>query len=183
MFIYTGIGSRITPEDVLNLMTSIGTELAKKDSVLRSGHADGADLAFEIGVKKISGRCEIYTPWRNFNYNEELDKYGIINAKCLRNYREAMSLAGTMHPVWDRLSQGARTLHARNMYQILGLTLNDPSDCVICWTKDGKASGGTGQALRLASKYNVPIFNLKLENSLTKLKEFLLTKNIELEIT
>lgn len=183
MFIYTGIGSRETPEDILILMTKLGTELAKKDCVLRSGHASGADLAFEIGVKSVSGRCEIYTPWRNFNYNEELDKYGIINAKCLVNYREALTIAGNTHPVWDRLSHGAKCLHTRNVYQILGLTLKDPSDCVICWTKDGKASGGTGQALRLASKYNIPIFNLKLENSINKLKEFLKTKNIEIEIT
>ena len=31
---------------------------------------------------------------------------------------------------------------------------------VICWTKDAKDIGGTGLAIRLARKQNIPVFNL-----------------------
>jgi hypothetical protein len=44
---------------------------------------------------------------------------------------------------------------------------------VVCWTKDGKSSGGTGQALRIAEYYSIPIFNLKNDGAIEQLKMFL----------
>lgn len=57
------------------------------------------------------------------------------------------------------LKDGAKKLQARNSHQVLGLDLNTPSDFIICWTKGGKGIGGTGQALRIAKAYNIPIFD------------------------
>ena len=51
------------------------------------------------------------------------------------------------------------------MYQVLGEDLQTPTSFIVCWTKDGKASGGTGQALRVAKKYDIPVFNLYNENA------------------
>ncbi|HRY03076.1 MAG TPA: hypothetical protein P5256_08115, partial [Beijerinckiaceae bacterium] len=31
---------------------------------------------------------------------------------------------------------------------------------VICWTKDARGGGGTGQAIRLARAHGVPVFDL-----------------------
>lgn len=56
-------------------------------------------------------------------------------------------------------SGGARRLQARNSHQILGWDLNSHSDFVICWTKGGKGNGGTGQAIRIAKDYNIPVFD------------------------
>ena len=47
--IYTGIGSRNTPKEVLELMKTIGKYLGCLGYELRSGGADGADSAFESG--------------------------------------------------------------------------------------------------------------------------------------
>jgi hypothetical protein len=49
---------------------------------------------------------------------------------------------------------------------------------VICYTQGGKLKGGTGQALKIAQKYRVPVFNLgEFEHTpdmiAPKLKEFL----------
>lgn len=63
-------------------------------------------------------------------------------------------------PAWHRCSEYARKLHARNGFQILGRDLFSPSQFVVCWTKDGGPTGGTGQAIRLATAYQVPVFNL-----------------------
>lgn len=52
---------------------------------------------------------------------------------------------------------------SRNSYQVLEKDLNTPVEFVLCWTKDGKASGGTGQAMRIAKDKNIPIFNLKTD--------------------
>ena len=48
--VYAGIGSRQTPPNVQNIMRQVAKELEKKGYKLRSGHAKGADLAFEQGV-------------------------------------------------------------------------------------------------------------------------------------
>jgi hypothetical protein len=72
---------------------------------------------------------------------------------------------------------GAKKLMARNMYQVLGQDLETPTSFIVCWTKDGKASGGTGQALRVAKKYNIPIFNLYNENAAAELYNHI--KNIK----
>lgn len=45
--------------------------------------------------------------------------------------------------------------------------LDDPAAFVLCWTPDGSLdgtgsdTGGTGQALRIAAAYDVPVFNLQ----------------------
>jgi hypothetical protein len=48
----------------------------------------------------------------------------------------------------------------RNSYQMLGSDLKIKTDFVICWTPGGKMVGGTGQALRMAAYYGIPVFNL-----------------------
>lgn len=148
---YAGIGSRETPKEICDLMTQIATILQDKCS-LRSGGADGADLAFEKGI--TNGNKEIYLPWYKFNNN---------NSSLYHISPKAMEIANNFHPAWDRLSDGAKKLMGRNTYQILGYNLHvelDPSSFVICWTKDGKASGGTGQAIRIAEAFNIPVYNL-----------------------
>lgn len=46
----------------------------------------------------------------------------------------------------------------------------------ICVDKDGKANGGTGQAIRIAEYYNIPVFNLKNDGALDELREFVKRK-------
>ena len=46
---------------------------------------------------------------------------------------------------------------ARNGYQVLGADLQTPTDFIICYTKDGKGEGGTGQALRIAKDYDIQV--------------------------
>lgn len=45
---------------------------------------------------------------------------------------------------------------------VTGYFLIDSNDSsfVVCWTSDGKDSGGTGQALRIARDRNIPVYNL-----------------------
>ena len=134
---YAGIGSRETPDAVLRQMTTIAVWLHQKGFTLRTGGASGADSAFERGS---GSKKEIYRP-RDAT-------------------PAAMELASKFHPAWNRCSEYAKNLHARNGFQVLGINLDSPSNFVVCWTKDGKASGGTGQAIRIATHYGIPVFNL-----------------------
>ena len=151
---YTGIGSRQTPADVLERMVQIGKELANLGFTLRSGGADGADSAFERGCDLANGSKEIYIPWNNFNNLSTSAGY------IVAYHPDAENIAATLHPAWHRCSQGAKKLHTRNIYQILGGNLNDPSVLVVCWTPNGELTGGTAQAMRLAMKNNIRILNL-----------------------
>ena len=60
----------------------------------------------------------------------------------------------------DGLGDYVRGLMARNAMIVLGPTLREPVDCVLCWTPGGKPTGGTGHALRLADEAGIPILNL-----------------------
>lgn len=149
---FAGIGSRETPPTLRNKIQTICQDLISKQYTLRSGGADGADRFFEEAYIKYNGEMEIYLPWKNFNDN----KSPLYNISP-----EAFEIAKEFHPKWNALSQGARQLHARNVYQVLGKDLMTPVEFVLYWTKDGKASGGTGQAMRIAKAYNINMYNVE----------------------
>lgn len=174
---YSGVGSRETPQHVQDTMRTVAAELGARGWTLRSGHAEGADSAFELGA---FGRSkEIYLPWNGFNGRH----FGVddaINPAALDNYKQAMVYAEHFHPAWEKCSRGARGLHTRNIYQILGQDLNTPVKCVVCWTKDGKSSGGTGQALRLAEYLEIPVFNLHDPAKLEELADYIYKTELQL---
>jgi len=174
----TGIGARETPDDVLALMTRIAAEFEQRGAVLRSGGAGGADLAFEKGFRNANA-CEIFHPWRGFKPGKDMtdaDVNKILGRKRPHSgvgspiviegekLAEAEEIAARFHPAWENCSQGARKLHTRNVPQVLGANLNEKTDLVICWTADGRASGGTGQAMRMAEHMNVRVVNLKRQS-------------------
>ncbi|MCB1711190.1 MAG: hypothetical protein KDH96_01545 [Candidatus Riesia sp.] len=149
--IYTGIGSRETPNHILDIMTTISKLLDNHGFVLRSGGADGADTAFATG----STNQDIYVPWKNFNKV----KNGIFTG----NVEEGMQLASKLHPAWERCSLGAKKLHSRNTFQILGPDpISNPikTKFVVCYTKNAEIIGGTATAIKLALQNDIPIFNL-----------------------
>lgn len=149
---FTCVGSRSTPKDILYILTQVSKYFCQRDYILRSGGADGADLAGESGCDLSKGRKEIYLPWRGFNgdYTSPYNSVGL----------DALKLASTIHPAWNNLSEGAKKLHGRNCYQVLGYDLKTPSQFLICWTKNGEKIGGTRTAIVLAENYNIPVINI-----------------------
>jgi hypothetical protein len=166
---YTGIGARITPPSALAVMRALAHDLALAGWTLRTGGAAGADAAFLSGALAADGGCEIYTPWSGFG--------GFGNATLERPTTAALRLAAEHHPAWSRCSAAARALHARNSHEVLGESLDDPSRFVVCWTPDGSlngaghASGGTGQALRIAAAARIPVFNLARPDHLARIED------------
>jgi hypothetical protein len=165
---YAGIGSRETPAQVMNQMTELAKELEARGYTLRSGGAKGADTAFEQGVKS---KKEIFLGSKKAGKREH-------------------KIAKEIHPAWDQMLTSARNnavknkkdpekaaeyvanLMARNTNQIFGENLDTPVDFVIAWTKDGLVdyrnrsveSGGTGQAIDMASRKGIPVINLAVPN-------------------
>lgn len=155
---YTGVGSRETPEDVLQIMYALGKYLGSAGFTLRSGHAkkkDGtgwsADTAFEAGADAVHGPKEIFLPWPMFN--------GSIDGTVFPATTKAFEMAAHYHPAWHNCKIGARKMHTRNIPQVLGINLDHPSLFFVCWTVGGKGGGGTGQGIRIARDFNVPILD------------------------
>ncbi|PZR90892.1 MAG: hypothetical protein DI537_17555 [Stutzerimonas stutzeri] len=167
-------------------MTNISAEAFRRGFTLRSGGAGGADLACEKDVPE-RGK-EIFLPWKGFNgstsrfYPAPLSDAAIAaaaarlapdfdpsrildfdgaNADPADIAGRSLLIARHFHPAWDRCSQGAKKLHMRNVPQVLGQTLSSPARFVLCWTKDGGATGGTGQAIRIADAIGIPVLNLQ----------------------
>lgn len=149
----TGVGSRETPVDIIPVIREILGVLTPNEWVLRSGAANGADSYFEHEAIKLGIHAAIFLPWRGFNGHNS--PYSFVGDAALH-------MASTIHPAWDKLSQAGQKLHGRNCYQVLGRELNTPSSLVICWTPNGKDTGGTRTAIVLARQNNVPVFNLAI---------------------
>lgn len=152
---YAGIGSRETPPEILAQMTELAKELESKGYTLRSGGAQGADTAFEKGV---SAKKEIFP------------------GSKIAGERE-MKIAREIHPNPQALDNSKSpafiwNLMARNTNQVFGENLDTPVDFVIAWTQDALTdyrkrsikSGGTGQAIDMASRKGIPIINMANKN-------------------
>lgn len=153
---YCGIGSRQTPKNILAQMTELA-KLLSNEYILRSGHADGADQAFEAGAEL----AEIWLPWKSFNAHikNPLHIYRTINSSDKEAYDSLK-----FHPAGNNLKESICALMARNYRQVIGRD-SPNSKFVICWTSDGGPTGGTGQALRIAAHHNIPIYNLYFKDT------------------
>ncbi len=178
-FFIAGIGSRETPPEILEMMTAFASWVTSfPDVIIRSGHAAGADYAFERGARE---QTEVYIPWRSYKSDGPLLTDRVIdmetvNPKLRMMAKESVKL---MHPAPDRLTPGGELLHERNFLIVVGTEFQQEpqkvdqlpevsiglkpvamSKAVVCWTPGGRMKGGTAQALRVAEGYWVPIYNL-----------------------
>jgi hypothetical protein len=166
---YTGVGSRSTPTEVLQLMTYTAKILDKLDYTLRSGGASGADCAFERGSNKHA----IYSISRNHtpvsgkaSIIPDLEPYRQLVLECCLHYKNIRN-------------QNIKDLHTRNICQVIGHIPSEiiKSDFLLCYTYSGECIGGTATAIRCAERFDIPVFNFgkyaTIEEIKVPLKEFL----------
>jgi len=165
---YAGIGSRETPPEFQEFMAKLAKAFERLGFTLRSGNANGADKAFESGTaKKVIfpggmdiGMTELKIARALHGNPAAVDKLKDKNGNSIADW------------AWKTMS--------RNIYQIFGKDLDIPSDFVVCWTPDGaettkergRETGGTGQAIDMANRKGIPVFNLAKEGSYEKLMEY-----------
>ena len=166
---YAGIGSRNTPADVLDLMERTARHLAAQRWVLRTGHATGADQAFERGA---GNRAEVYLPWPDFEQDVPITARTVVTSPT----REAHDIAKLHHPKWAELKRGAQQLHARNAHQVLGPYLDRTVQFVLCWTPDAQGGGGTGQAIRMARAFGAKVHDLADDRTRAKVEAMITPK-------
>lgn len=179
------VGSRETPRAVCAQITEYTSQLlgsvyarqyfyltqGLRDDVVfegLSGGAQGADKAAEDGAKLVGGRFRAYSPWVGYQGRTDM-----IQCSEFENWPKAQDICREFHPAPDRLAGRTLSLLSRDSYQILGDGLVSPVDFVLCWTPDGKDSGGTGQAIRIATYHDIPVFNLHNPKAYSRLHKFL----------
>ncbi len=164
---YAGIGSRSTPKKVLDVMSDLAYTLEDLGYILRTGGATGADTAFLDGITKPD-QVELYLPWQG--YNDYESPFHRVPAQSI-NY------ASRFHDAWGNCKDSVRKLHGRNANIILGRDVlrPQPAEFVICHTEGGKATGGTGLAIRIADAHLIQVFDfgLGIDYTLHSLEQYL----------
>ena len=165
---YAGVGSRDISIEEQKQLTEVAALLYSMGYTLQSGGAEGSDKAFEAGAK--DKKAIFYADDKNGHRNAATDK--------------TRAVALEIHPApaaLQRMGQKAVDLMARNTNQVFGANLDTPVDFLVAWTKDGITSssertqktGGTGQAIDMASRKGIPVFNLNSATGLADLKRHL----------
>jgi hypothetical protein len=177
---FAGIGARDTPAWAGHVMTLAGEKLGNMGWALQSGGAPGADRFFQDGAKKSTTPYRVYLPNAPF-YGMPLRERGCLLPELAFPvaWQQALKDAAALHPNWPAvLAKGNDKLMARNHFQILGDDLQSPVKFVMCWSEkstfdaDGNivdVSGGTGQAVRLAARHKIPVYNLNHRPHLEKI--------------
>lgn len=172
---YTGVGSRETPEEVLDLIRSLGKKFCDRGWRGRSGCAPGADTAWWEGAK-MSARYE-EVGFDNYLPNEWMFKkpqYGaivpdpekhIFNVKTFPPdiYEKAKQLAFEARGSFEGLKTGGIELHIRNAFQVLGHNLDTASRAVVLWAEPrgrNAVHGGTNTAYQIAKRFGIEVINL-----------------------
>ena len=157
MKLYAGMGSRSTPSDALVFIEELAYLMAKRGYGLRSGGAQGADMAFERGCDRAGGLKAIWLPWSGFN-NRVPENHSVAVGSQLEAYKQASKF----HFTWNHLKTSVRAMHARTEHILCGSRIITPRyvDFLITWTPLGLDTGGAGQAIRSATAKGIPVFNL-----------------------
>lgn len=170
---FTVVGSRKTPAKEAEILRDFSERLLRAGWTGRSGLSGEADLALNRALDRYDGLAELYIPWDRFNdYTHGALDGRVIYPKRLGNDAKASAMVAELHPVWASLSRGAKALHTRNAYQVLGKDLATPSDVLMCWAlvnRAGQVQGGTATAYNLAVQHGVPVFNLAVPGQLAAL--------------
>lgn len=160
MISYAGIGSRDITDQEQKLIHNIAKTLVKKEFIVYSGNADGADISFQKGS---GGQCVIMLPWSRFN-QDHYDPNKSLNYYVCGNSIDGCKSIDIFHPNPKALSSGARALMARNWHQIAGFgKYPKVSFVIVCADRDmfDNIKGGSGQACRIAKEFGIPIFNIR----------------------
>ena len=189
---YAGVGSRETPQVILDKMTEVAKYLESIGYTLQTGFTyrdkttgrdeEGADRAFSNGATTKT----LFGP---YNFRRIVDSKTREEKYAPKVAMEASAVVKEVHPAVDRLSPGGMSLMARNTNQIFGEKLDTPVDFVLFYAKEtgavGKTGikrpeGGTGQAVEIARRKGIPTINMAQGNWQSQLRtvvDELLEKN------
>lgn len=187
---YAGIGSRETPQEVLDTMTKVATYLESLGYTLNTGKTFKARpstdpryqkqyeerLAFS---KKYDGKVGLDEEGADRAFSLGATKKNLFGVDTPIGTKE-MQVMEEIHPNPNALKEGAKKLMARNTNQVFGANLDTPVDFVLFYAKETdnplRPKGGTGQAVEMARRKGIPTINMADTNWRDQLKTVLANK-------
>lgn len=185
---YAGVGSRDISEDERLRCTNLGAYLRANGVALNSGHADGADIAFEEGAR-ISVELlhkppddVMFLPYAGFNKAKNIKTFIDSGSYVVPEFNErVVELVTQVVPYLNNLKFDKKTgrvsftYHAflRNGYQVMGRDLDTPVDFLVAcsdWDGKGSVKGGTRVAWDLATCMGIPCFNIRYSDEFDRLR-------------
>lgn len=179
---FAGIGSRKIidyPQAEIERFELAILECMNHNYSLRSGGALGCDRISE-NISKLFDNHKYAEIYRTDSDKIKKSDWIYPSAKSFNEAHYYIE-ENNLHPYINTMKDYSRLLHCRNVFQILGADLNTLSKFVVCWTPDGaesfkqctKDTGGTGTAIKIASINDIPVFNIRNENRLNELLDYL----------
>lgn len=191
---WTGIGSRYNVSHELQTrQIAIGKHLSEKGWTLLTGGAAGSDFNFLQG-SSLGSLCDeisqshVIRPVNNKYYKgqQTITRKGSYGYPAIVEYMEVEDFERAVEyyfskgifseKSFNKMSEIAQQLHARNFYQIMDEKGVARSELVVYSAPEdrwGNVSGGTRTAVAIARLEGVPSYNIKLEDSYTALQRIL----------
>lgn len=149
---YAGIGDFDAPNEILEAMQSIASELEELGYVLRSRGDEGVDEAMIEGVVEDKN-LELFLPIKGYNDFESRYSKPAIGA-----YEHAWKY----HNDWQNQDEDTRRLLASGVHTLMGADLKTPSLFLICYTVENGEQTETDHAITIADSMLIPVFNFAL---------------------
>jgi len=175
--ILLNIGNVNVPENIQEKIKELVQALSTKGYIFRYS-GDTIPFLMKIATSD-STIMDMYVPWKKFN--KELPN---VTPKLHKMSDKAYGIAAYYHKGFAKLPNGVRAILARDVHILLGEDCKRAVSFMITYTEDGceskdkidyKTTGTVSFGITIASEANIPIFNLKNDDAISRLIEYIKT--------
>lgn len=172
---YVYLTENSIPEETKKKILSLMAVLGKKEFVFRTI----ADKTDTLGIAMLAVAdltSEVYLPWPKFNENMEEPTLSFPK-------EPGYEVAKAYDKFFDKKKPAMRAIYASQAHTLVGEKADNPVDFLICYTEGGsegfkkgydyKKEGSLGYYIAICNELNIPIFNLKNDESFKRLVKLL----------
>ena len=165
------------PKEIAEKLVELAKALATKGFIFR--YNGDNDPVFKDILNSDNLIVDTYLPWKKFNISAP-------NVKMVRPIELAYKHASFYHKGFPKLPNTVRTILARDVHVLLGEDCKRAVSFMLAYTSDGceskdkinfKTTGNVSFPIAIAEEVNIPIFNIKNEDAISRLIEYLKTLN------
>lgn len=175
IFLHTGEGG--LPPEIEEKFIELSKVLLGKGFIYRYGGDSNNDLYGKI-LNIEGGLIDTYLPWKKFNTT--------VTAKLSKPTEQAYKHAMHYHLGFAKMKPTVRAMLAKDVHVLVGEDCKRPVRFMICYTPDGcetkekinyKTTGFASFPITVACAANIPVFNLKNDDAVNRLVEYIKTIN------
>lgn len=161
--------------DLEDKLVNIAKVLFSKGYTYRY-NGDKDDTAAIKMASLLNAKIDVYLPWKKFNEDIALPLMACPN-------EVGYGIGFKYHKTFMKLPPSIRAITSRDSNILLGVTGTEPVDILLVYNLDGSESitkttdykkmGNTVYPIRIAAEANIPVYNIKNEESINRLINFI----------